>query len=126
MGSSAASAAGPAPAPARVLEHILAHLTGNPIVVINELEKAGAARSSPNQSYALAEALLPLLEPATAADWSCPYFRVRFDMSLVSWILLTNSLTPLPEPLLSRCTILRLDRVSEVVEIFRRRNLRVN
>ncbi|MGN7869202.1 AAA family ATPase [Paracoccus sp. 22332] len=97
--------------PGRVLECIMAKLTGNPIVMIDELEKAGSAKSGRNQSFSLAEALLPLLESSTAADWSCPYYRVRFDMSYVSWILLTNSLSPLPPPLLSRCTILRLREI---------------
>jgi len=97
--------------PGWVLEHVLAHLTGNPVVVVDEVEKSGIARSSGGRSYGLAEALLPLLEPTTAADWNCPYYRVQFDMSLMSWILLTNSMDPLPEPLLSRCTFLRLQEV---------------
>lgn len=94
--------------PGRVLEFILERRLGNPFVIIDELDKAGTARSDYGQTYGLAEGLLPLLEPATAADWTCPWFRVRFDMSFVSWIMLTNSLSPLPEPLLSRCTTLRL------------------
>ncbi|KGJ02235.1 hypothetical protein IT41_17965 [Paracoccus halophilus] len=97
--------------PGRVLELIMTDLTGNPIVVIDELDKAGSARSNRDQSYGLAEGLLPLLEPATAADWTCPYYRLGFDMSFVGWILLTNSLQPLPEPLLGRCTVLRLQAV---------------
>jgi hypothetical protein len=97
--------------PGRVLEFILARLTGNPFIVIDELDKAGHVRSDKGHPFGLAEGLLPLLEPGTAADWTCPYFRVRFNMSLVSWVLLTNTVTPLPEPLLSRCTILRLQEV---------------
>lgn len=97
--------------PGRVLECIMARQTGNPIVMIDELEKAGSAKSGRNQSFSLAEALLPLLESSTAADWSCPYYRVRFDMSHVSWIMLTNNLSPLPEPLLNRCTILRMKEI---------------
>lgn len=94
-----------------MLEFILARLTGNPFIVIDELDKAGHVRSDKGHPFGLAEGLLPLLEPATAADWTCPYFRVRFDMSLLSWVLLTNTVAPLPEPLLSRCTILRLQEV---------------
>ncbi|TJZ80727.1 AAA family ATPase [Paracoccus hibiscisoli] len=97
--------------PGRVLELILMRMTGNPFIIIDELDKAGHVRSDKGHSFGLAEGLLPLLEPATAADWTCPYFRVRFDMSLVSWVLLTNTVSPVPEPLLSRCTILRLKDV---------------
>ena len=97
--------------PGRVFEFVLERLSGNPLVVVDEVEKAGDVRSSSGHSHALAPALLPLLEPVTAADWSCPYFRVRCDMSWISWILLVNNLAPLPEPLISRCTVLRLQDV---------------
>lgn len=97
--------------PGHVFEFVLERLSGNPLVVVDEVEKAGHVRSSSGQSFALAQALLPLLEPVTAADWSCPYFRVRCDMSWISWILLTNDLAPLPEPLISRCTVHRLQDV---------------
>lgn len=97
--------------PGRLLELVLAKRFGNPVLVVDELEKAGHARSDKGVSFSLAEGLLPLLERSTAAHWTCPYYRVAFDMSFVSWILLTNSLKPLPEPLLSRCTVIRLDEV---------------
>ncbi|MFC0200367.1 AAA family ATPase [Paracoccus rhizosphaerae] len=97
--------------PGRVFELVLERLSGNPLVVVDEVEKAGNVRSSGGQSFALAQALLPLLEPVTAADWSCPYFRVRCDMSWISWILLSSDLAPLPEQLISRCTVLRLQDV---------------
>jgi len=57
--------------PGRVLEHVLANLADNPVVVVDEVEKSGIAWSSGGQSYGLVEALLPLLEPTTAADWNC-------------------------------------------------------
>ena len=98
--------------PSRVLEHILTDLVGNPFIIIDELDKAGRTRSDRGQSYGLAEGLLPLLEPGTAHDWTCPYYRVRFDMSCLSWVLLTNSLTPVPEPLLSRCTVLKMNELN--------------
>lgn len=97
--------------PGRVLEHIMAQLVGNPVIIIDELDKAGRTQSDRGQSYSLAEGLLPLLEPGTAVDWSCPYYRVGFDMSHVSWVLLTNRLAPVPEPLLSRCTVLQMTQL---------------
>lgn len=61
-----------------------------------------------SQAFGLAEALLPLLEPLTAARWSCPYYQVRFDMSWIIWVLTSNDCRLLPEPLLSRCPPIRL------------------
>lgn len=63
-----------------MLEFILMRMTGNPFIAIDELDKAGHVRSDKGRSFGLAEGLLPLLEPATAADWTCPYFGVRFGV----------------------------------------------
>jgi ATP-dependent Lon protease len=57
-------------------------------------------------------ALLPLLEPATSGNWSCPYFEVRFDMSWVIWVLTSNDWRGLPEPLLSRCPPIGLPEIT--------------
>jgi len=60
-------------------------------------------RSTSRTRHSLTEALLSLLEPATAARWNCPYYRVPFDMSRIGWVMTANSRRGLPDPLLSRC-----------------------
>ncbi|MGY6409439.1 MAG: AAA family ATPase [Alkalilacustris sp.] len=92
----------------RVLELILQHRIANPLVFVDEVEKAGSATSSSGRSFDLASALLPLLDRETARAWTCPYFRVGFDMSWISWVLAANSLRDLPAPLLSRCHVVPL------------------
>lgn len=94
--------------PGRLLETVLHSLVGNPVMVVDEIEKAGTAVSSEGQSFGLAEGLLPLLEPLTAKRWNCPYFHVKFDMSWVIWILTANTSRHLPAPLLNRCPPIRL------------------
>uniref|UniRef100_UPI0011AF17A0 AAA family ATPase n=1 Tax=Acidimangrovimonas sediminis TaxID=2056283 RepID=UPI0011AF17A0 len=94
--------------PGRTVETIRRTLVGNPVIIVDEIEKAGRVTSDKGHSHNIADALLPLLEPATARRWSCPAYRVTFDMSWISWILISNSTAPLPEPLLSRCRIVRL------------------
>jgi hypothetical protein len=96
----------------RVLELILQHRIANPVIFVDEIEKSGSAVSTSGRSFDLAGALLPLLERETARAWTCPYFRVGFDMSWISWILAANSLRGLPEPLLSRCQVVRLPPLS--------------
>ena len=95
-------------APGRLMNLIRARLVANPVVIVDEVEKAGLARSNKGQSYSLTDALLPLLEPMTARTWSCPYFEVGFDMSWIAWILTANDWRHLPEPLLSRCPPMQL------------------
>lgn len=95
----------------RVLERILADRVANPIVVVDEVEKAGDVRSTAGSSYSLTNAMLPLLERSTAGKWSCPYFRVSFDMSWITWVMTANSVAGLPAPLLSRCPPLVLPEI---------------
>ncbi|AGT07404.1 AAA family ATPase [Paracoccus aminophilus] len=94
--------------PGRLIETILDSLIANPILVIDEVEKAGTVTSTKGTAFSLAESLLPLLEPLTARRWNCPYFNIRFDMSWVNWVLTSNDYRRLPEPLLSRCPPIRL------------------
>lgn len=99
-------------APGRVLETIFTSRVGNPIVIVDEVEKAGSATSSMGRSFDLAAALLPLLETATARHWSCPYYEVGFDMSWIGWVLTSNNFRDLPATLLSRCPPIRLSALS--------------
>ena len=94
--------------PGRLIETVLQSRIANPVMVVDEVEKAGRATSTSGQAFGLAEALLPLLEPMTAQRWSCPYYQVKFDMSWVIWVLTSNDCRLLPEPLLSRCPPIRL------------------
>lgn len=98
--------------PGRLLNTILATRVGNPVVVVDEVEKSGRTESTRGQAYSLTDALLPLLEPLSAAGWSCPYFEVRFDMSYVIWVMTSSNAASLPEPLLSRCPPIRLQGIS--------------
>ncbi|WP_288951649.1 AAA family ATPase [uncultured Paracoccus sp.] len=94
--------------PGRLIETMLQNRIANPVMVVDEVEKAGTAVSTKGHAFGLAEALLPLLEPLTASRWSCPYYQVKFDMSWVIWVLTSNDYRQLPEPLLSRCPPIRL------------------
>lgn len=94
--------------PGRVLETVLHSLVGNPVIVIDEVEKAGNVVSHKGHAFRLVDALLPLLEPMTARKWTCPFYQVSFDMGWIGWILTSNDYSRLPEPLLSRCPPIRL------------------
>lgn len=73
--------------PGRLIETILQTRIANPVVVVDEVEKAGTPTSTNGHTFGLAQSLLPLLEPMTAQRWSCPYFQVKFDMTWVIWSL---------------------------------------
>ncbi|WP_232962400.1 hypothetical protein [Paracoccus tegillarcae] len=109
-----------------MLNTILATRVGNPVVVGDEVEKSGRAESKRGEAYSLTDALLPLLEPLSAAGWSCPYFEVKFDMSYVNWVMTSNNAASLLEPLLSRCPPIRLQEITtaELVGFARREGQR--
>lgn len=98
--------------PGRLLNTILTTRVGNPVVVVDEVEKSGRGESNRGQAYSLTDALLPLLEPLSATNWSCPYFEVKFDMSYVIWLMTSKNAFSLPEPLLSRCPPIRLQGIT--------------
>lgn len=88
----------------RPVSLILQERIGNPVVIIDEIEKAGSATSMKGQTFSLTNSLLPLLERSTAKAWDCPFFRVPFDMSWISWVLTSNYADLLLPPFRSRCT----------------------
>lgn len=94
--------------PGRLMQTLLTTLVANPILVVDEIEKAGDVHARGGQSYSLGHALLPLMERSTAARWTCPYYRVAFDVSWVGWVLTANGTRGIPAPLLSRCPPLHL------------------
>lgn len=98
--------------PGRPLETVLQHRVGNPLVVVDEICKAQSGTSDSGAHHAFSDSLLSFLEPATAAAWECPYFRTKFDMSHISWVLTANDISRVPEPLVNRCTVIELQALS--------------
>ena len=94
--------------PGRPVETMIDARIANPVMVVDELCKAGRLRSTAGVSVAFLPALLGLLEPESARTWHCPYFKVTFNMSHVSWIMTANTIEPITEPVRSRCTVLRM------------------
>ncbi len=76
---------------------------GNPVIVIDEIDKIAWENVRLGR---IADALLPLLELGTASNWVDPCLQAPCDLSAVSWILTVNDASRLPQPLLSRLHIL--------------------
>lgn len=95
-------------APGKLMQAVLQHRHAGPLVIVDEVEKAGQVESTKGVRYSLADALLPLLERMTAETCQCPYFQVQFNMSWTNWVMTANSRRGLPDPLQSRCIILDL------------------
>ncbi len=99
--------------PGRLVEEILRAKVANPVMLLNEIDRiGGAARSTSGMRTSLSDALLPLLDGASASRWTCPALRLPFDMSRVLWVLTSNGLDGVDEALLSRVRVFRVPRPS--------------
>ena len=96
----------------RPIDLMLSKRIANPLIVVDEICKARTITSNRGSNHAFADALLSLLEPATAIKWECPYFRVRFNMSHVSWVLTSNCIEDVPEPVRNRCQVIEIPDVT--------------
>jgi len=73
----------------------------NPIIVVDEIDKAGGSARNGD----IRHSLLALLEPETARRRFDECLQAHCDLSAVSWILTANDLMPISRPLLSRVSV---------------------
>lgn len=109
--------------PGRPLEMIVQRGLINPLCVVDEVCKAGAVHGTKGGRFSFSDALLSLLEPATARHWECPTYRLPFDMSRISWVLTSNEIAQIAPAVLNRCQIINLPDVTadDLVRFARRR-----
>ena len=92
---------------AKPMEDVL--LLGNPIIVLDEIDKEGRDRK-----YPLNSVLLPLLEKATAQRFSDEFLRgMTWDISYVSFFATANGLQGISDPLLSRFQVMEVTPPTE-------------
>jgi hypothetical protein len=115
--------------PSSILSCILDMGCANPVVFIDEIDKAGTCYSKTGVSTSIVTSLLPLIEPRSAYGWECPFYGCKFDMSHVNWILASNQVELVPEPLRTRVQVVPLsgmgheDLIGAAARECRRRDL---
>ena len=85
--------------PAQMMQ---AFRTANPLLVLEEIEKAGGSERNGEPH----KALLAMLEPSTAAHYFDTCLMAEVELSAVCWIATANSVESLPRPLASRLQII--------------------
>jgi hypothetical protein len=88
------------------LEAVRRHRIANPIVFVDEVDKAGRSR----HNGSLAEALIPFLEIENSRAYPDPYTQSECCLEHVSFLLTANRDEDLPAPLKDRLRIVRLPR----------------
>ncbi len=89
-------------APARLF---LQSRVANPLMIVEELDKAGGSDSNGR----IHDALLTMIEPATSRRWLDEYLLTPLDLSHMGWIFTANDPGRIPAHLLSRMLVLQLD-----------------
>lgn len=77
----------------------------NPVLVVDELEKAGGSRRNGQPQ----QALLAMTEPGTARRYFDSCLMAEVDLSAVCWIATANTVDGIPAPLASRFEIVPVD-----------------
>lgn len=90
------------------VETIMRSKIANPLMIVDEIDKAGVVTSTSGSSTSIITSLLQVLEPSTAAVFECPYLRLSFDLSHINWVLTANEVKTIPQPLLDRVRIFRI------------------
>ncbi|MCP4110123.1 MAG: endopeptidase La [Desulfobacteraceae bacterium] len=89
--------------PGRIIQEIRRIGYRNPLIMLDELDKIGQDfRGDP------ASALLEVLDPEQNAGFTDHYLDMPFDLSQVMFIATTNTVDPVPGPLLDRLELINL------------------
>jgi len=93
--------------PGRVFEALVDGQYANPVIVVDEIDKAGG-----DSQYDPLGALYSLLEHDTAHDFVDEFAEVAIDASQVIWITTANDARSIPEPILNRMNVFEIDAPS--------------
>ena len=91
-----------------IILDVLLEGAGNPVMILDEIDKAGKGLSGSSHSAAIEDFLLNLLEPITAKSYTDEFLSSAHpvDASKVQWLFTANDLKGLSKPLLSRLMVI--------------------
>lgn len=90
--------------PGKVFETFLAGKYANPLLMVDEIDKAGG-----EAQYDPLGALYTLLEHDTAKCFIDEFVEVPIDAGGVTWIATANDMARIPEPILNRMNVYQID-----------------
>ncbi len=94
--------------PGKVFEALVNGDYANPVIVVDEIDKAGG-----DHQYDPLGSLYALLETQTAREFIDEFAEVPIDASEVVWVATANESTSIPEPILNRMSVFEIDAPDE-------------
>jgi ATP-dependent Lon protease len=91
--------------PGKVAKTLIEGEYANPVVVLDEVDKAGG-----DSRYDPMGALYALLERGTAAHFKDEFIDVDMDASHILWVATANDESAIPEPILNRMNVYTIER----------------
>ena len=89
-----------------LVDALLEHRVANPLVCLDEIDKSGTSQHNGR----VWDTLLSMLEPSTAGSVSDEFLLAPVNYSAFNWVATANDLSDIPEPLLSRFTVVEIKR----------------
>lgn len=86
--------------PGKVFETLVDGRYANPVMVVDEIDKAGA-----EQAYDPLGSLYSLLEHDTACSFTDEFAEISIDASQVIWVATANDERAIPQPILNRMNV---------------------
>lgn len=87
------------------LQTVMDHQVANPLILLDEIDKAGGSERNGHPHHTL----LSLVEPSSAQYWYDPFLMGHTDLSHISWIATANTISHLPNTLLSRFRVINVE-----------------
>jgi len=94
--------------PGKVFDALVNGDYANPVIVIDEIDKAGA-----DSQYDPLGSLYTLLEPDTATEFIDEFAEVPIDAGDVVWVATANDARSIPEPILNRMNVYEIEAPDE-------------
>lgn len=91
--------------PGDIVALLARSVAANPIVVLDEIDKASRVGEDGDPI----NVLLPLLQGDTARTFTCPFVQAQVDFSHINFVATANSIDGLPAALLDRFTVMRAE-----------------
>jgi ATP-dependent Lon protease len=91
--------------PGKVAQTLIEREYANPVVVLDEVDKAGG-----DSRYDPMGALYALLERDTAAHFKDEFIDVDIDASHILWVATANDESTIPEPILNRMNVYAIEQ----------------